>query len=125
MDNVPETVMNAALRNAKIIADVLAFLPVGYLPNHTPESIPDRVKELVTDNGNYYNALERIAAGTKHSKEIAQNAIGYTDNHEQHIELLREENLMLKLKVEELEMKAAQSILTETIKNQTYANEQH
>lgn len=109
-----------AFRNAKIISDVLAVLPVGYLPNHTPESVADRVRDLVADVGNYYAALEKIAYGTKYSKEVAQNAIGYTDNHEQHIELLREENLMLKLKLEKLENKAAQTILT-----QTYANERH
>lgn len=104
---------NIAIRNAKIISDVLAFLPVGYLPNHTPESVPDRVRDLVSEHGSYYAALEKIAAGTKYAKEIAQNTIGYTDNDEQQIELLREENLMLKLKLEELEQKAAQTLLTQ------------
>jgi formyltetrahydrofolate synthetase len=120
MHNVPETVMNAALRNAEIVAETLSILPVGYLPAHTPESIPGRVKDLVTEHVKYFNALERIAAGTKHSKEIANSVLGYTDNHEQQIELLREENLRLKLKLEDLETKAAQTILT-----QTYANERH
>ena len=124
MDNVPETVMNAALRNAKIVAETLSILPVGYIPEHTPESIPGRVKELVAEHAKYLNALERIATGTKHSKEIANSVLGYTDNHEQQIELLREENLSLKLKLEDLEMKAAQTILSQTFKDETY-NEQH
>jgi formyltetrahydrofolate synthetase len=124
MDNVPETVMNAALRNAKIVAETLSILPVGYIPAHTPESIPGRVEDLLAEHSKYFNALERIAAGTKHSKEIANSVLGYTDNHEQQIELLREENLMLKLKLEDLEMKAAQTILSQTFKDETY-NEQH
>ena len=102
---VPEAVMLAALRNAKIVGELLSILPVGYLPNHTPESIPGRVKDLVMNNGNYYSALEKIAGGTKYAKEVAQNALGYTDNEHYHIELLREENLLLKLKLEELETK--------------------
>ncbi len=119
MDNVPETVMNAALRNAKIVAETLSILPVGYIPAHTPESIPGRVEDLVAEHSKYFNALERIAAGTKHSKEIANITLGYTDTHEQQIELLLEENLSLKLKLEELETKTAEIILS-----QTY-NEQH
>lgn len=31
----------------KIIAAVLSILPVGHIPSHTPESIPDRIRELV------------------------------------------------------------------------------
>ena len=33
--------------SAAIIAATLKALPVGYLPNHTPESIPERVADLV------------------------------------------------------------------------------
>ena len=107
-------ISESALNNAKIISDVLSILPVGYLPNHTIESIPDRVKNLVYEHGKYFAVLEKIAEGTKYAKELAQNAIGYTDNHEQQIELLLEENLMLKLKLEELELKTAEIILSNT-----------
>lgn len=31
----------------EIIADSLKALPVGYIPTHTPESIPDRIRELL------------------------------------------------------------------------------
>ena len=31
----------------EILAATLKALPVGYLPNHTPESIPERVADLV------------------------------------------------------------------------------
>ena len=32
----------------EILAATLKALPVGYLPSHTPESIPERVADLVT-----------------------------------------------------------------------------
>ena len=118
MHEVSDEVMRQAYRNAAIIGEVLSILPVGYIPNHTPESVPKRVEEYVKEVGVYYAALERIANGTKYAKEIAQNAIGYTDNHEQQIELLREENLELKLKLEEFELKAAQAILSHALNNE-------
>lgn len=118
--DITNKVAEATFRNAKVIADVLAILPVGNLKEHTPESIPDRVRELVMEHASYYAALEKIAGGTKHAKELAQNALGYTDNEHYHIELLREENLMLKLKLEELEKKIVETIL----KQQIYGNEQ-
>ena len=31
----------------KIIAAALSILPCGHIPSHTPESIPDRIRELV------------------------------------------------------------------------------
>jgi hypothetical protein len=103
---VTDIVMQQSFRNQKIISDVLSALPVGCIPNHTPENITDRIKDLVKEHAHYHAVLERISEGTRYSKDLAQNAIGYTDNHEQQIELLREENLMLKLKLEELENKA-------------------
>ena len=42
MDNLPTGVEARA-----IIAATLKALPVGYLPAHTPESIPERVADLV------------------------------------------------------------------------------
>lgn len=124
---IPNKVMDAAFRNARIIADVLHILPVGNIKEHTPESIPDRVKELVMEHACYHAALEKIADGTKHAKELAQNTLGYTDNEHYHIELLREENLMLKLKVEELETKACLTLLDKGLSDwdETEAEEGH
>lgn len=94
---------DVTFRNAKIVSDLLAILPVGYIPNHTPESITERVKDIVFDYGRYQAALEKIAKGTRYAKEIAENAIGYEDDDTIDIDDLREENLLLKLKIEELE----------------------
>ena len=47
------------MTNEEIIAETLALLPVGYLPNHTPESIPWRVQEWVERAVKAEEELER------------------------------------------------------------------
>jgi hypothetical protein len=121
MSELPDTMMTAAIRNATIVAEVLSALPCSHIPTHTPESIPERVKLLVGEHARYYTALETIADGTAHAKAVAQRALGWPDNEHYHVELLREENLKLKLQLEALETKVCLELLDKGLgKNDAY-----
>jgi len=61
-------------------------------------------------------ALQTIAQGSKYAKEIAQQALGWPNKMDQQIELLVEENLKLKLKLEQIEQEKALQALEEALK---------
>lgn len=118
MNEIPDTIINSAIRNSSIVAKVLAALPCNNFLEHTPESIPDRVANLVSENAQYHNALEIIADGTAYSKDVAQRALGWTDNEHFHIELLREENLKLKLELEKYKIESTLNTINHEKKDQ-------
>lgn len=62
------------------------------------------------------DALKKIAEGSKHSKEIAKQALGWPDKMDQQIELLREENLRLKLELEKIINEKAAEIIKDVAK---------
>ena len=47
------------MTNEEIVAEVLRLLPVGYIPFHKPESIPELVKDWVERAVKAENELER------------------------------------------------------------------
>lgn len=62
------------------------------------------------------DALKKIAEGSKHAKEIAQQALGWPDKMDQHIELLREENLRLKLELEKIRKEQIAKVIEDVAK---------
>lgn len=61
------------------------------------------------------NALQKIAEGSKHAKDIARKALGWPDKHLEQVELLQEENLRLKLELEELQKKIVSKAIEDTL----------
>lgn len=112
-----ETILITDQRNAAIISKIMATVPVGNISKHTPDDMPERVAYYVEHYAKYHEALETIADGTAHAKEVAQRALGWLDNEHYHVQLLREENLKLKLELEDIKKKSVELVL-----NSTYAN---
>ena len=51
----------------QLLANILRALPVGYIPNHTPESAPDQIRELVEENVRLSDQLDDYTAASIHS----------------------------------------------------------
>lgn len=47
------------MTDKEIISAILRELPVGYIPSHTPESLPEKVRFYVTE----YNRLHCVGDG--------------------------------------------------------------
>jgi len=94
-------------QHQKDILDKTLFeLPCSYVPNHTYENIPDMVAYYVEENQSFRNALEEIAKKNRRVETcrlIALKALGELTDEDYQPELLIEENLALKMKVEDLE----------------------
>lgn len=68
-------------------------------------------------------ALQTIAKGSRYAKEIAQQALGWPNKMDQQIELLIEENLKLKLKLEQIEQEKALHALEEALKKKPHGEQ--
>lgn len=125
LDGRIDSLLERAERNAAIIAKIMSTVPVGNIREHTPDSMPDRVAHYVEGYVKYHEALETIADGTSHAKEVAQRALGWLDNEHYHIELLREENLKLKLQLERLQKQLVADLLQQNDIDEDEAAEGH
>jgi len=104
-------------QHQKDILDKTLFeLPCSYIPNHTYENIPDMVayyveennvlqnelEELQTEIESYYSYYAGFAAGCDlSSKEMLDHILKNVPNYKP----TKEENLKLRIKVEDLENK--------------------
>jgi uncharacterized coiled-coil DUF342 family protein len=56
----------------KIIAAALSILPCGHIPSHTPESVPDRIRELLESWVTAEHELEKAVAERDEAREKAE-----------------------------------------------------
>ena len=91
-----------------VLDKTLYELPCSYIPNHTYESIPEQVAYYVKENQSLRTALEEIAKKNRKAETcrlIALKALGELNDEDYQPELLIEENLKLRMQVEDLESK--------------------
>jgi hypothetical protein len=109
----------------EILDKTLYELPCSYVPNHTYENIPDLVKYYVEENQSLRNALEEIAKKNRRVETcrlIALKALGELTDEDYQPELLIEENLALKMKVEDLESQIISSTLEKAFPTESQAH---
>jgi hypothetical protein len=56
----------------EIIAAALSILPCGHIPSHTPESIPDRIRQLLDSWVTAEHELEKAVAERDEAREAAE-----------------------------------------------------
>lgn len=67
------------------------------------EAVIANVSDLLADYEAYKGALTIISRGTEHSKELANRTLGWSGSEHYQVELLREDNLRLRLELEDLQ----------------------
>ena len=113
-------------QHQKDILDKTLFeLPCSYVHKYTYENIPDLVKYYVEENQSFRNALEEIAKKNRRVETcrlIALKALGELTDEDYQPELLIEENLALKMKVEDLESQIISSTLEKIFPTEAQAH---
>jgi len=79
------------------------------------EEVIEAATEMKAENSKFKDALTYIKNGTRHSKELANKTLGWSGNEHEQIELLREDNLFLKLELEKTYNKLIDLIIDQVL----------